>query len=174
VQAFPFRDEKTGEQAYWRDVGTLDAYWEANMELVSVTPELNLYDNRWPIFTHQVQAPPAKFVFDDDDRRGMAVDSMVSGGCLISGAKLKHSLLFSNARVHSRSEIVDSVILPGVDVGERCRVRRAIVDRGTRIPAGMVIGEDREQDIERGLRVTESGLVLVTAEMLGQQLHFIR
>lgn len=174
VHAFPMRDSKTGAQAYWRDVGTLDAYYDANMELVSVSPEFNIYDREWPIFTHQMQAPPAKFVFNDDDRRGMAVDSMVSGGCVISGASLRGSLLFSNSHVHSYSSVEESVILPEVQIGERCKIRRAIIDRGTIVPEGTHIGFDAEKDRARGFRVTESGITLVTPDMLGQQLHFIR
>ncbi len=174
VFAYPFRDTETGAQAYWRDVGTLDAFWEANMELVSVSPQLNLYDSVWPILTHQEQAPPAKFVFDDDDRRGRAIDSMVSGGCIISGALITRSLLFSNCVVHSYSQVEDSVILPSVEIGRNCRVLKAIIDRGTVIPDGTVIGEDHDADRERGFRVTPSGIVLVTPEMLGQKFHFTR
>lgn len=174
VYAFPFRDPETGERAYWRDVGTIDAFWEANMELVSVSPELNLYDHDWPILTHQAQLPPAKFVFDEDDRRGMAVDSMVSGGCVISGAKLKRSLLFSNVKVHSHAHVKDSVILPDVDIGRNCRISKTIIDRGCSIPEGMVIGEDAEQDKARGFRVTAKGIVLVTPDMLNQSTHFMR
>jgi glucose-1-phosphate adenylyltransferase len=174
VFAYPFRDEETGAQAYWRDVGTLDAFWQANMELVSVTPELNLYDEVWPIFTHATQAPPAKFIFDRDDRRGVAVDSMVSSGCIVSGSKVERSLLFSNVKVHSYATVADSVVLPAVEIGRRCRVRHAIVDRGAHLPAGMVIGEDPVADAARGFRVTERGIVLVTPDMLGQPLHFTR
>ena len=174
VFAYPFRDLDTGEQAYWRDVGSLDAYWEANMELVSVTPALNLYDEVWPIHTHQWQSPPAKFVFDDDDRRGAAIQSMVSGGCVVSGAKVRGSLLFSRSRVNSYSSINDSVILPDVEIGENCRITKAIIDRGAVIKSGTVIGEDHAADRERGFRVTDSGLTLVTPDMLGQSLHFTR
>jgi glucose-1-phosphate adenylyltransferase len=174
VYAYPFRDPETGQQAYWRDVGTLDAFWEANMELVSVTPQLNLYDSVWPVHTNQSQSPPAKFVFDDYDRRGEAVNSMVSGGCVISGARVRGSLLFSNTIVQSYSEIVDSVILPEVSIGERCRIRRAIIDRGAVVPDDTEIGIDHEADRQRGFRVTDSGLVLVTPDMLGQTLHFTR
>jgi glucose-1-phosphate adenylyltransferase len=173
VMSFPFRDVQTGEQGYWRDVGTVDAFWEANMELVSVTPPLNLYDENWPIWTYQAQLPPAKFVFDDDDRRGMAVDSMVSGGCLISGAEVRRSLLFSNVKVHSFAHVLDSVVLPDVDIGRHARLRRVVVDKGCRIPAGMVIGEDLEADAKR-FHVTDGGVVLVTPEMLGQELHYVR
>jgi len=174
IYAYPFRDPKTGEQAYWRDVGTLDAFWEANMELVSVSPHLNMYDRVWPIWTHQSQDPPAKFVFDEQDRRGTAIQSMVSGGCVVSGASVRHSLLFSRCKVHSYSDVQDSVILPDVDIGERCRIRRAIIDRGAVIAPGTVIGEDADADRERGFRVMESGIRLVTPDMLGQHLHFTR
>ena len=174
VFAYPFRDAETGERAYWRDVGTLDAFWEANMELVAVIPELNLYDDRWPILTHQPQLPPAKFVFDQDTRRGMAVDSMVSGGCVISGAQLRHSVLFSNVKVHSYVQIEDTVVLPEVDIGRHARITKAIIDRGCAIPEGMVIGEDHEQDRQRGFNVTDKGVVLVTPDMLGQPIHTVR
>ena len=174
VYAYPFRDPETQEQAYWRDVGTLDAYWEANMELVSVTPQLNLYDQKWPIFTHQTQAPPAKFVFDDPDRRGTAVQSMVSGGCVVSGAEIKRSLLFSRVTVNSFSQVSDSTLLPDVEVGRNCRLHRCIIDAGCNLEDGMVVGVDHDLDRKRGFRVTESGLTLVTPDMLGQQLHHTR
>lgn len=173
VVAFPFRDPATGQQAYWRDVGTVDAFWAANLELIGVTPELNLYDADWPIWTYQEQLPPAKFIFDDDDRRGMAVDSMVSGGCIISGAKVRHSLLFSNVKVHSRAVLEDAVVLPNVDIGHDCRIRRAVIDKGCHVPPGTVIGEDPVADTERFF-VTPEGVVLVTPEMLGQELHHVR
>ncbi|MFA9462005.1 glucose-1-phosphate adenylyltransferase [Thiohalorhabdus methylotrophus] len=173
VMAYPFRDPQTGDQGYWRDVGTIDAFWAANLELIGITPELNLYDQEWPIWTYQEQLPPAKFIFDDEDRRGMAVDSMVSGGCIISGGVVRHSLLFSNVYVHSRAYVKDSVILPDVEVGDRAVVKRAVVDRGCRIPEGMVIGEDPEADAER-FDVSPGGVVLVTPEMLGMQLHHVR
>lgn len=174
VFAYPFRDPVSGERAYWRDVGTLDAFWEANMELVSVEPELNLYDQDWPILTHQAQLPPAKFVFDQDDRRGFAVDSMLSGGCVVSGAQLKRSLLFSNVKVNSYAQVHDTVVLPEVNIGRHARVTKAILDRGCKIPEGMIIGEDTEQDKQHGFRVTEKGIVLVTPDMLGQPIHFMR
>jgi len=173
VVAYPFRDPVTGRQAYWRDVGTLDAFWQSNMELIGITPELNLYDKEWPIWTYQEQLPSAKFVFDDDDRRGMAVDSMVSGGCIISGAVLRRSLLFSNVYVDSFSTVTDSVILPDVLVGRRCEINRAIIERGCVIPEGTVIGRDAARDAER-FYVTERGVVVVTPEMLGQELHHVR
>lgn len=168
VYAFRFRDQ-AGNQAYWRDVGTLDAFWEANMELVSPTPSLNLYDHQWPIWTYQTQLPPAKFVFDDDDRRGYAVDSMVSGGCIISGGTVRKSLLFSDVRIHSYTLIEESVLLPEVQVHRYAKVKRAIIDRACEIPRGMEIGIDHEQDRARGFRVTKKGITLVTREMLGQR-----
>ena len=174
VMSHPFRDP-TGKRAYWRDVGTLDSFFDANMELVDVVPELNLYDRHWPILTYQEQLPPAKFVFDDDDgRRGMAVDSMVSGGCVISGASLRRSLLFSNVRVEARSHVERTVVLPDVSIGEGCHIEHAIIDRGCAVPAATVIGLDPAADRARGLRVADSGVVLVTPEMLGQPLHFVR
>jgi glucose-1-phosphate adenylyltransferase len=174
VYAYPFRDPETEEQAYWRDVGTLDAFWEANMELVSVTPQLNLYDQRWPIFTHQWQAPPAKFVHDEQDRRGAAIQSMVSGGCLVSGAEVRGSLLFSQVKVDSYSTVSDSVILPDAHVERKCRLNRCIIDAGAVIEEGSVIGENHDEDRERGFRVTEKGITLVTPDMLGQKLHHTR
>jgi glucose-1-phosphate adenylyltransferase len=143
----------------------VDAYYEANMELVRVSPELNIYDEQWPIWTYQEQLPPAKFVFDDDDRRGAAIDSMVSGGCIISGSRVSNSLLFSNVRVHDYSSIDASVLLPRVRVGERCVIRRAIIDANALVPDGMQIGVDRAADAER-FYVTENGVTLVTAAML--------
>jgi glucose-1-phosphate adenylyltransferase len=138
-----------------------------------VSPELNIYDEQWPIWTYQEQLPPAKFVFDDDERRGMAVDSMVSGGCVISGAKVQDSLLFSNVRVNSYSEVDHTVVLPDVNIGRNCRITRAVIDRGCDIPEGTVIGEDPEADAER-FYVSEQGIVLVTPEMLGQVIHHVR
>ncbi len=173
VFAYPFRDERRDQQAYWRDVGTVDAFWEANLELIGVTPELNLYDEEWPIWTYQEQMPPAKFIFDDEDRRGMAVDSMVSGGCLISGAKVRHSLLFSNVKVNSYSVLQHAVVLPDVTIGRHCRINNAVIDRGCRIPRETVIGEDPEKDAEK-FHVTPGGVVLVTPAMLGQELHYVR
>jgi glucose-1-phosphate adenylyltransferase len=165
VFAYPFEDVRTKAQNYWRDVGTVDAYYEANMELVRVSPELNIYDEQWPIWTYQEQLPPAKFVFDDDARRGQAVDSMVSGGCIISGSRVSNSLLFSNVRVHDYSHVERSVILPRVRVGERCVVQGAVIDSGCVIPDGMKIGVDLEADAER-FHVTDGGVVLVTSKML--------
>jgi len=168
VMACPFNALETGDQGYWRDVGTLDAYWAANLELIGVTPPLNLYDRDWPIRTAAIQLPPAKFVFDRDDRRGMAVDSMVSAGCIISGALIRHSLLFNDVRVNSFSKITDSVLLPGVTVGRNCRIHRAIIDSNCRIPEKMEIGVDPETDSKR-FHVTPEGIVLVCPEMLDQQ-----
>ena len=174
VFAYPFRDPKTQKQAYWRDVGTLDAYWEANMELVSVSPQLDLYDNQWPIFTDQLQAPPAKFVFDYPGRRGEAIESMVSAGCIISGSSVRKSLIFSNCKIHSHSLIEESLILPECEIMEHCTIRGAIIDRGCIIPAGTQIGVDLDADRERGFRVTKGGHTLVTPDMLEQKLHATR
>jgi len=161
------------EKPYWRDVGTVDAYWEANMDVTKVVPELNLYDENWPIWTYQEQAPPAKFVFDDEDRRGMAIDSMVSGGCIISGATVRRSLLFSDVRVNQRSLIEDSVILPKVQIGANVVIKRAIIDKRCYIRDGMQIGVDKAADAQR-FHVSEKGITLVTPEMLGQQVHWVR
>jgi len=174
VFAYPFRDPETGEQAYWRDVGTLDAYWEANMELVSIVPQLDLYDKDWPILTEQLQSPPAKFVFDHADRRGEAIDSMVSAGCIISGASIKKSLIFSNCKIHSYSRIVDSLILPECEILDGCTIIGAIIDRGCVIPEGTEIGVNHDDDRARGFRVTKGGHTLVTPGMLEQPLHHTR
>ncbi len=165
VFAWSFQDVKTRAQAYWRDVGTVDAFYEANMELVYVTPELNLYDEDWPIWTYQEQAPGAKFVLDEDGRRGEAINSIVAGGVIVSGATVRESLLFFHVHVDERSEINRSVLLPHVCVGRRCRIRRAIVDEGCVIPDGVVIGEDPDED-RRRFHISAGGVVLVTAEML--------
>ncbi len=167
LMACPFNDLQSGGQGYWRDVGTVDAYWEANLELVGVTPPLNLYDRDWPVWTYQEQLPPAKFVFDDEDRRGMAIDSMVSAGCVVSGAVVRRSLLSNNVRVNSYTLIEDSVLLPDVVVGRDCRIRRAVLDVGCRLPEGTVIGEDALADAAR-FHVSPGGIVLVCPEMLGQ------
>jgi len=173
VYAHPFTDATSGIQSYWRDVGTIDAFWETNLELISVTPELNLYDNEWPIWTHQEQLPPAKFIFDSDDRRGMAVDSMVSGGCIISGAHVRRSLLFSNVSVSSYTKIESSVVLPDVTIGKNCQIKNAIIDKGCKIPDGTLIGQNEEDDQNRFF-VSPKGVVLVTADMLGQEIHHVR
>ncbi len=166
VTAFPFRDPISGGEGYWRDVGTVDALWEANLELTSVTPELDLYDAEWPIWTHQEQVAPAKFVFDDEGRRGYAVDSLIAGGCIVSGSTVRHSLLFPRVRVHSYCDITDSVLFPSVEVGRNSKIRKALIDRRCKIPEGTVIGYDEKADRERFF-VSPKGVVLVTPEMLG-------
>ncbi|MPQ76126.1 glucose-1-phosphate adenylyltransferase [Hydrogenovibrio sp. JE_KL2] len=173
VKAYPFVDDND-EPAYWRDVGTIESFWKANLDLCSITPQLNLYDRDWPIWTYQAQMPPAKFTFDDDGRRGEAIDSMVAGGCIISGARIKRSVISSGGRVHSYSLIKDSVLLPRVEVGRHCRIQNAVIDKGTVIPDGMIIGEDPVADAERFYVEPSSGIVLVTPDMLGQKLHITR
>ena len=167
--AFPFRN-KDGQPACWRDVGTLHSYWKTNMELCSIEPELNLYNRDWPIWTYQPQFPPAKFIFDDEGRRGAAIDSLIAGGCILSGARVKRSVLFFATTVENCSLIKDSVVLPKVNIGRNCRITRAIIDKGTVIPDGTVIGEDRVEDAKR-FHVTDEGIVLVTPAMLGQNLY---
>ena len=158
---------------YWRDVGTIDSYWEANMELTKVLPDLNMYDQEWPIWTHQEQLPPAKFVFDDEDRRGMAVDSLVSGGCIVSGSSVRRSLLFSDVRVNSHCVIEDSVLLPNVDVCRDVTLKRVIVDKNCKIPDGLEVGINPEEDRQR-FHVSPNGVTLITPEMLGQKTHRFR
>jgi len=158
---------------YWRDVGTIDAYWDANIELTKVVPDLNLYDQDWPIWTYQEQLPPAKFVFDDDQRRGIAIDSLVSGGDIISGATVRRSVLFSNVRAHEQSSIEDSVVLPNVDGGRGVVLWRTVVDRYCRLPEGLVVGFDRAEDSKR-FHVTENGITLIVPEMLKQEVHHLR
>ena len=173
VQAHRFTDSCVGAKNgnfYWRDVGTIDAYWEANMELTKVIPELNLYDREWPIWTYQEQLPPAKFVFNDEGRTGKATDSLVSGGCLISGSCVTSSVLFSDVRVHSYCNIEGSVILPKVTVNRHVVLKNVVVDRGCVIPEGMQIGVDLALDAKR-FYVSEKGVVLVTPDMLGQDLY---
>ena len=166
VYAFPFTDlYDPRKQGYWRDVGTVDAYWKGNLELIDVVPELNLYDQDWPIWTRQEQLPPAKFVFDDPDRRGCAADSLVSGGCIVSGAGVSRSVLFSNVRVAEGSSITDSLLLPGVRVGRNCRLHKAIIDEGCVIPDGTVIGSDPASDRQL-YHLSPGGVALVTPEML--------
>ncbi len=152
------------EQPYWRDVGTIDAYWEANLDLTATIPELNLYDTHWPIWTYQEQLPPAKFVHNEADRRGMAIESSVSGGCIISGS-VHRSLLFSNVRVHSYANVQWSVLMPEVEVGRHARLSHVVVDRGCKIPDGLVVGEDAEEDARRFHR-TARGVTLITSEMI--------
>jgi glucose-1-phosphate adenylyltransferase len=155
-----------GKHHYWRDVGTVDAYWHANIDLTATDPELNLYDTHWPIWTYQEQLPPAKFVHNVGDRRGMALESTVSGGCIISGL-LDRSLLFSRCRVHSYAQVTWSVLLPSVEIGRHARLHRTIVDHGCRIPDGLVVGEDPELDAQRFYRTAE-GITLITKSMLDQ------
>ncbi|HKS89526.1 MAG TPA: sugar phosphate nucleotidyltransferase, partial [Stellaceae bacterium] len=152
-------------EPYWRDVGTIDAYWAANLDLVMPVPQLDIYDRNWPIWTYQQQLPPAKFVFDDDERRGMAVDSMVSGGCIVSGARVSRSLLFSSVRVNSYADISEAVLLPEVEVGRHARLRKVVIDRGVHIPEGLVVGEDAAADAQRFSR-SNGGVVLISADML--------
>jgi glucose-1-phosphate adenylyltransferase len=154
------------KEPYWRDVGTLDAYWEANIDLTATDPQLNLYDRDWPIWTYQEQLPPAKFVHNAGERRGIAIESMVSGGCIVSGA-LNRSLLFSSCRVHSFAKVDWSVLLPEVQVGRGARLTKTIVDRGCVIPDGLVVGEDPVADAARFNR-TERGVTLITREMLAR------
>lgn len=161
------------EPPYWRDVGTVDAYWEANLDLSRVTPDLNLYDREWPIWTHQEQLPPAKFVFDADDRRGMAVDSMVSGGCIISGAVVRQSMLFSNVHVREGSYLERAVVLPDTRIGQGVVLKNVVIDKGCVIPNGMTIGINPEADKKRFF-VSDKGVTLVTPEMLGQDIHHFR
>jgi glucose-1-phosphate adenylyltransferase len=162
-----------GEPPYWRDVGTVEAYWAANLDLASVTPELNLYDPHWPIWTYQEQLPPAKFVFDEEDRRGVAIDSMVSGGCIISGATVRRSVLFSNVWVAEGAYLEEAVVLPDVRVGQGAILKKVVIDRGCNIPAGMSIGVNPAEDAKR-FHVSGGGVTLVTPEMLGQNIHLFR
>jgi glucose-1-phosphate adenylyltransferase len=156
-----------GDRPYWRDVGTLDAYWEANLDLTHVVPELNLYDEAWPMLGRQPNRPPAKFVFDDPGRRGVAIDSLVSGGCIVSGARVRRSILFYNVRAGDGSLVEDSVVLPNVVIGRRVTLHRAIVEKGCVLPDGFTAGVDPARDRER-FRVTERGIVLVTPAMLAK------
>ena len=162
----------TNGEPYWRDVGTVDAYYDANMDLTHVVPELNLYDRDWPIWTFQEQIPPAKFVFDDDRCRGTAMDSIVSGGCIVSGSTVRRSLLFTNVRVHNHCTIEDSVILPDVEIGRNCVIRRAVIDSHCILPPGFTVGLDPESDRKR-FHVTDKGVTLITPDMLGQRLHHL-
>ncbi len=165
VFAYPFEDVETRAQNYWRDVGNVDALYEANMELVSLNPELNIYDHQWPIWTYQSQQPPAKFVLDDVGRRGMAVNSTVAGGCIISGAHVDQSLLASDVRIEEGIVITRSVLLPSVTIGRHAKLTRCILDENCVVPDDMVIGDDRVAD-EKRFFVTKQGVVLVTQDML--------
>ena len=170
VFAYPFIDPITGGQPYWRDVGTLDSFWEANMELVEPEPQLNMYDPTWPIWTYQEQSPPAKFVFDDVDRCGTAINSTAAAGVIVSGSRVEQTLLFSKVRVNSYCKIFQSVILPGATIGRKCTIRKAIIDRSVDIPEGLDIGVNHDDDRANGFRVTEKGVVLVTREMIVEYL----
>jgi len=163
VYAFDFVDENKKEALYWRDVGTLEAYYEANMDVVSVSPIFNLYDEEWPIRTHQRQYPPAKFVFAEAGRTGTALDSIVSNGCIVSGGTVKNSVLSPDVRINSYSEVDDCILFSHVSVGRRCRIRKAILDRDVHIPEGTTIGYDAEADRQRYF-VTESGITVVTRD----------
>jgi len=154
-------------EPYWRDVGTIDSYWAANLDLVMPTPQLDIYDPNWPIWTYQQQLPPAKFIFNDDNRRGVAVDSMVSGGCIVSGAQVERSLLFSNVRVNSYARTSEAVVLPEVDIARHARLSKVVIDRGCRIPEWLVVGEDPQEDARRFYR-SDGGVVLITEDMLAR------
>jgi glucose-1-phosphate adenylyltransferase len=170
VYAHPFREScvmsEGATEPYWRDVGTLDAYWEANMDLLRVTPALDLYDGRWPIWTYQQQRPAAKFIFDDEVRRGHAMDSLVSAGCIVSGAAVRRSLLFTDVRVNSYADLSDSIVLTSSEIGRHAKLRKVIVGPGCRIPEGMEIGVDPELDARRSFEQTAAGVTLVTKPML--------
>ena len=168
VYAYPFRDPQTGAQGYWRDVGTIDTYWAANMELIEPRPDLDLYDSKWLILTHQQQLPSAKFLVDEGHPQGTVLNSIVSGGCVVCSARLSRSLLFSNVKVDVGSVLEECVVFPGVVVGRDCRIRKAIIDAGCRIPDGTLIGEDADDDARR-FHVSRGGVVLITPEMLGQR-----
>ena len=161
VFAYPFRDENRKEAAYWRDVGTLDAYYQANMDLIQVDPILNLYDRDWPIHTYQPPYPPPKFVHTDPDRRGSAFNSIVCQGTIVSGAQVYRSILSPGVRINSYALVEDSILFDGVEVGRHARIRRAIVDKDVRVPPGFDIGWDRDADLARGLTVTEDGITVV-------------
>jgi glucose-1-phosphate adenylyltransferase len=152
-------------RSYWRDVGTVDAYWSANIDLTDVVPELDLYDRSWPIWTHAEITPPAKFVHDDDWRRGQAISSLVAGGCIVSGAAVRRSLLFTGVHLHSQASVENAVILPYVNVGRNARLQNVVIDRGVRIPEGLVVGEDSELDAKR-FRTTSQGIRLITQPMI--------
>jgi len=158
------RSETEGE-TYWRDVGTVDAYWKANIDLTDIVPALDLYDRDWPIWTYGEITPPAKFVHDEIGRRGEAVSSLVSGGCIISGAQLRRTLLFTGVHVHSYAQVENALILPDADIGQGARLRNVIVEKAVRIPPGLVVGEDADDDAKR-FRRTESGICLITKPMI--------
>mgnify|MGYP001823811939 FL=1 len=170
--AYPYLNGR-GEPDYWRDVGSIYSYWKANIELCDIEPELNLYERDWPIWTYQSQSPPAKFAFDDEGRRGQAIDSLVAGGCIISGAKVKRSVIFFNTRVETGSYVRKSVVLPKVRIGKNCLIKNCVIDKGTVIPDGFQVGVDPEEDRRRFI-VTDEGIVLVTPGMMNQRLHYER
>ena len=170
--AYPYLNHR-GEPDYWRDVGSLFSYWKANIELCDIEPELNLYERDWPIWTYQSQSPPAKFAFDDEGRRGQAIDSLVAGGCIISGAKVKRSVIFFNTRIETGTYVRKSVVLPKVRIGKNCLIKNCIIDKGTVIPDGFQVGVDPEEDRKRFV-VTDEGIVLVTPGMMNQRLHYER
>jgi len=157
----------SGVEPYWRDVGTIDAFWSANLDLASTVPELDIYDTEWPIWTYQRQLPPAKFVPDKDGNHGIYANTVVSGGCIVSGSHVAHSVLFSEVRVHSDCNIDEAVVLPNVTINRHCRLRKVVIDRGCEIPEGLVVGEDAALDAQRFER-SEGGVVLITREMLAQ------
>jgi glucose-1-phosphate adenylyltransferase len=165
VYAYPFHDFETKAQSYWRDVGTVDGFFKANLELAQVRPELNLYDDQWPIWTYQEQLPPAKFILDQPGRHGIAYNSLVSGGCIVSGAEVRESVLFWSVRVREASKLLRAVVLPRASIGANCRITQAIIDADCVIPDGTVIGENAEEDARRFWR-TEEGVVLVCPHML--------
>ncbi len=162
IFAFPFMDENRKQTAYWRDVGTLDAYYDANMDLISVDPQLNMYDNDWPIRTYQPNCPPPKFVFADETRRGCALDSIVCAGSIVSGGQVERSVVGPQCRIDSYARVIDSVLAKGVSVGRGAKVRRAIIDKGVCIPAGTEVGCDHTLDRNRGFVVTDSGVTVIT------------
>ncbi len=170
--AYPYLNT-LGEPAYWRDVGSIYSYWKANIELCDIEPELNLYERDWPIWTYQTQSPPAKFAFDDEGRRGQAIDSLVAGGCIISGAKVKRSVIFFNTQIETGSFVKESVVLPKVRIGKNCLLKRCVIDKGTVIPDGFQAGVDPEEDRRRFL-VTDEGIVLITPGQMNQRLHYER
>jgi glucose-1-phosphate adenylyltransferase len=164
VFAFDFRQGDPGGMGYWRDVGTIDAYFEANMDLVSVTPKLNLYDSQWPIMTYQSPNPPAKTVLAEKGRMGIALNSIISNGCIISGGSVKRSILSPRVMIHSYADVEDSILMEGVDVGRYAKIRRTIIDKEVRIPQGMKVGYDVDEDGKR-FTVTASGIVVVPKGM---------
>jgi glucose-1-phosphate adenylyltransferase len=177
VFAFRFRDRNRKAEAYWRDVGTLDAYYQANMDLIEIDPVLNLYDREWPIRTNQPQLPPPKFVFSDEGpaayaRRGEALDSMIAQGCIISGGQVRRSLCSPNVRVNSYAVVDSSILFEGVNVGRHCRIRRAIIDKDVVIPPHTTIGHDLDHDRQRGFVVTEQGVVVIPKAELPESFAF--